>query len=84
MARKYITRTFNVKTGTKLVPNYDNRCFDEVKETLIDCEEIPADVCIEKEEIVLVKMPVEVFFNNGEKILVGQQEAVGLQEAIEE
>lgn len=71
---KYITRTVNVKTGVKLEPDYDTKTFREVQVTLLDQDKIPADVHIDKEEVVKVRMPIEDFFLSGEKITIGQQE----------
>jgi len=71
---KYITRTVNVKTGVKLEPDYDTKTFHEMQVTLLDCDKVPADVHIDKEEIVKVRMPIEDFFLAGEKITIGQQE----------
>lgn len=72
--QKYITRTFNVKTGVKLEPDYTTQTFREVNVTLIDAEKVPADVRIDKEEIVKARMPLDDFFNASEKILIGKQE----------
>lgn len=71
---KYITRTVNVKTGVKLEPDYETKTFREVHVTLLDQDKVPADVHIDKEEIVKVRMPIEDFFAAGEKIAIGQQE----------
>ena len=72
--QKYITRTFNVKTGVKLEPDYQNKCFREVAVTLIDEETPPSDVHIDEENIIKVRMPLNDFFNLGEKIVIGKQE----------
>ena len=70
--QKYITRTFKVVTGIKMVPNYQTATFEQKEITLIDPEEIPHDVVVTDTAIVKSKMPIETFFMNSEKILVSK------------
>ena len=74
--QKYITRTFEVKTGVKLEPDFTTKTFREVAVTLIDTETIPADTRIDRVDTIKVRMPIEDFFNAGEKILIGSQESI--------
>lgn len=65
---KYITRTFKVTEGRKMVPNFESMTFEETPVILLDCEEVPKDVTVDKESLCKVRMPVESFFNAGERI----------------
>lgn len=80
--QKYITRTFKVFKGIKMVPNYQTATFEQQDVTLIDPEEIPHDVVITDQSIVKAKMPVETFYMNSEKILISKPSA--LDEELEE
>lgn len=66
--KKYINRTFVIKTGKMLEPDYETRTFREKEVTFFDNEKIPANVEITKEETVKVRMPLDQFFNTGEKV----------------
>ena len=66
--QKFITRTFNVKTGVRMVPNYQSKSFDEIQVTLIDVEQVPENTRIDMECTVKVRMPIGKFFELGEKI----------------
>lgn len=68
--QKYITRTFEVTTGKKMVPNFQNMTFEEQEVTLIDPEEIPHDVVVTEQHTVKARMPLETFFGNAEKIVL--------------
>jgi hypothetical protein len=74
--QKYITRTFEVKTGVKMEPDFTTKTFREMAVTLIDTETVPADTRIDRVDTVKVRMPIEDFFNAGEKILIGSQESI--------
>lgn len=74
--QKYITRTFEVKTGVKLEPDFTTKTFREVAVTLIDTETVPADTRIDWTDTIKVRMPIEDFFNAGEKILIGSQKSI--------
>ena len=65
--KKTVNRTVIVKTGKMLTPDYENRTFEEKQVTFFDDEKVPDNVTIESEEKVKVTMPLEDFFNNGEK-----------------
>lgn len=65
---KYITRTFHVHEGKKMVPDYESMRFVELPTMLIDCEELPENFILDKDYICKVRMPVETFFNSGERI----------------
>ena len=67
---KYITRTFHVHEGKKLEANFETMTFDERPVILIDCEELPKDFKVEKEYNCKVRMPIENFFNSGERITI--------------
>lgn len=69
--QKYITRTFDVILGKKMVPDFQTMTFREQEVTLIDAEEIPHDVVVTENHTMKVRMPLETFFANGEKIIVG-------------
>lgn len=68
--QKYITRTFNVTTGKKMVPDFQTMTFNEQEVTLIDPEEIPHDVVVTDQHVMKARMPLETFFANAEKIIV--------------
>lgn len=70
--QKYITRTFKVFYGIKMVPNYQTATFEQQDVTLIDPEEIPHDVVITDQHIVKAKMPIETFFMNSEKVILSK------------
>lgn len=74
--QKYITRTFNVKTGVHLVPNYETKTFDEIQVTLLDVDKVQSNTRIDGECTVKVRMPIGKFFELGEKIPLGFQEAL--------
>ena len=69
---KYITRTFRVHEGKKMVANFDTMTFDEQPVILIDCEELPNDVKVDKDYNCKVRMPIETFFNSGERITINK------------
>ena len=66
--KKYVNRTFVVKTGKQLIPDYDNRTFTEKEVTFFDNDKIPDNVTIESETTVKVRMEQDKFFELGEKI----------------
>lgn len=68
--QKYITRTFDVVTGKKMVPDYQTMTFQEQEVTLIDAEEIPHDVVVSEQHTIKARMPLETFYANSEKIIV--------------
>ena len=70
---KTINRTIKVTTGKQLVPNYENRCFDEKEVTLLDCDNVPEDVHVENICVVRASMPLEKFFELADKKEVGGQ-----------
>ena len=74
--KKTINRTVKVTTGKQLVPNYENRCFDEKEVTLLDCDKVPENVHAENTCMVRASMPLEQFFELANKSVVGQQEAM--------
>ena len=74
--QKYITRTFTVKKGVKMEPDFATKTFREMAVTLIDTDTVPADTRIDRTDTIKVRMPIEDFFNAGEKILIGTQEAI--------
>ena len=65
--KKTINRTIKVTTGKQLVPNYENRCFDEKEVTLLDCDKIPDNVHVDSISWVRASMPLEQFFEMAEK-----------------
>ena len=70
--QKYITRTFEVAIGKKMVPDFQNMTFNEQEVTLIDPEEIPHDVVVTEQLTMKARMPLETFFANAEKIIVNK------------
>lgn len=68
--QKYITRTFEVTKGKKMVPDFLTMTFNEEEVTLIDPEEIPHDVVVLEQHTVKARMPLETFYSNAEKIIV--------------
>lgn len=74
--QKFITRTLTVKTGVRMVPNYQTKSFDEIQVTLLDVDDVPDNVRIDSSCIVKVRMPIYKFFELGEKIPLGFQESV--------
>ena len=68
--QKYITRTFEVLTGKKMIPDYSTMTFQEQEVTLIDPEEVPLDIVSREVNTVKARMPIETFFANAEKIIV--------------
>ena len=68
--QKYITRTFDVTNGKKMVPDFLTMTFQEQEVTLIDPEEIPHDVVVTEQHTIKARMPLETFFQNAEKIIV--------------
>lgn len=74
--KKTINRTVKVTTGKQLVPNYENRRFDEKEVTLLDCDKVPENVHVEHVCMVRASMPLEQFFELANKLVVGQQEDI--------
>ena len=68
--QKYITRTFDVTTGKKMVPDFLTMTFQEQEVTLIDPEEIPHDVVVTEQHTIKARRPLETFYQNAEKIIV--------------
>ena len=68
--QKYITRTFDVTIGKKMVPDFQNMTFNEQEITLIDPEEIPHDVVVTEQHVMKARMPLETFYSNAEKIVL--------------
>ena len=64
---KKINRTVKVTTGKQLVPNYENRCFEEKEVTLLDCDVVPENVRVENICTVRASMPLEKFFELADK-----------------
>lgn len=71
--KKTINRTFLVKTGKQLVPNYETRSFDEQDVTYFDNEPIPENVRVDSIATIRASMPLEKFFELADKKEVGQQ-----------
>lgn len=71
--KKTINRTFLVKTGKQLVPNFENRSFDEKDITIFDNEPIPENVRVDSIATIRASMPLEKFFELADKKEVGQQ-----------
>ena len=67
---KTINRTFKVTTGTVLTPDFENRCFVDKEFTLIDSDKIPDNAENVVTSTVKVSMPIEKFFELGEKTTV--------------
>lgn len=69
--KKTINRTFLVKTGKQLVPNYETRSFDEQDVTFFDKEPVPENVRIDSVATIRATMPLEKFFVLADKKEVG-------------
>lgn len=65
--KKTINRTIKVIKGKQLIPNYENRCFDEKEVTLLDCDKIPDNMHVDGITWVRASMPLEKFFELAEK-----------------
>ena len=74
--KKTINRTVKVTTGKQLVPNYENRCFDEKEVTILDCDKVPDNVHVETTCIVRASMPLEQFFELANKTMVAQKQEI--------
>lgn len=72
--QKYITRTMNVKEITYPEADFVNRSFTDVHKTLIDETEIPENATVDYETVVKVRMPIEQFYELGEKVEVAEQQ----------
>ena len=68
--QKYITRTFEVVTGKKMVPDFQTMTFQEQDVTLIDPDEIPVDIVSRETHTVRARMPLETFYQNSEKLII--------------
>ena len=67
--KKYITRTFNLKTGTEWIPDYEHGVLDSSPVTLVDWnEDIPPSIVIDEERTVKIRMPIEEFVISGEVV----------------
>ena len=69
---KYITRTFHVHEGKKMLPDYESMKFVELPTTLIDCDERPENFVPDREYNCKVRMPVETFFHSGERVEINK------------
>ena len=69
---KYITRTFHVHEGKKMLPDYESMKFVELPTTLIDCDELPENFVPDREYNCKVRMPVETFFHSGERVEINK------------
>ena len=66
--QKFVTRTFHVVEGEKLIPDFTTATFQREHVTLIDPEQVPSDVTIQEEHDVKARMPLETFYANSEKL----------------
>ena len=71
--KKTINRTFLVKTGKQLVPNFENRSFEEKDITVFDNDPIPENARMDSIVSIRASMPVDKFFELADKKEVGQQ-----------
>ena len=74
--KKTINRTFLVKTGKELVPNFDSRTFEEKSVTFFDNDPVPENVMIESVATVRASMPLDKFFEIADKKTIGVQEII--------
>ena len=71
--KKTINRTFTIRTGKELVPDYENRTFEEKEVTIFDSETVPPNVHINSVSIVRASMPADKFFELADKKVIGEQ-----------
>lgn len=73
---KTVNRTFTVKTGKQLIPDYENRTFEEKEVTIFDSDALPPNVHVESVTVIRASMPVDKFFELADKKVVGEQQGI--------
>lgn len=74
--KKTVNRTFLVKTGKQLVPNFENRSFEEKDITVFDNDPIPENTRIDRVTTVRATMPLDEFFDKAVKTVVSEAEFI--------
>ena len=74
--KKTINRTFIVKTGKQLIPDFENRSFDEKEITLFDNDPIPENASIDRVITVKASMPLDEFFDKAVKTVVSEADFI--------
>ena len=67
---KYVSRTVTVKECKQLIPKYEDQTFEVRHIKIFDDDKLPENVVVESENTFKVSMPIEQFFNLGDKKLV--------------
>ena len=73
---KTVNRTFTVKTGIQLVPDYENRTFEEKDFTIFDNDTVPPNVQVDSVTVIRASMPVDKFFELADKKIIEVKQGI--------